>query len=293
MKRFSFPVRHKQIFMIPNRFGFMAIGLFFVFSLVAATYSNNLLFLLAFLHVSFLLVCILQTARNLRHIEVNIMRIPEGFPGEVVGAQIKAQNLSKKIKQGIVVRCGQEELLIAELQPLEQRYILIPFVLPSQRGAHALERLRVSTESPYGLFRGWLYIKNKWTYFVYPKPQGEPLPAQQTLLPGGDFSGLREYQLGDPLARVSWKHSARNDKLLLKEFNERDESFYLIDWDQCPQKNAEERLSQLARWIVDCEKTQRFYALRLHPSETSFHFHRGHSHYHAHLLKLAKWQVRP
>ncbi len=290
-KRFSFPFRHKQIYMIPNRFGFIAVGLFLVFSLVAATYSNNLLFLLAFLHVSFLLVCILQTARNLRHIDISVARIPEGFPKELVTAQIKIQNLSKKSKLGLQVRCGTEDCLVTELQPQEHRYINIPFSLPSQRGAHVLDRLRLSTDAPYGLFRGWLYAKIKWTYFVYPAPIGEALPTTSTLLPGGDFSGLREYQLGDPLSRVSWKHSAKNDKLLLKEFNERDENIFLIDWDHCSQNENEARLAQLARWIVDCEKSQRFYALRLHSSESSFHFHRGLSHYHANLLKLAQWQA--
>jgi uncharacterized protein (DUF58 family) len=287
--KLSFPYRHKQIFMIPNRYGFIAVALFIIFSLVAATYSNNLLFLLAFLHVSFLLISILQTARNLRYVEIETVQIPSGFPNNTVDIQIIVSNRSRQTKLGLRVQCGSSETLIPELLSSEQKLLTLPFLLPSQRGLNFINRIRLSTEAPYGLFSGWLYFKMKVPFYVYPKPLGESLPDKRVLDSHGEFSGLKEYIVGDSLQRISWKHSARTDQLLVKEFKDQAEPQCLLDWEVCPQKESEQKLSQLARWILDCEAAGFNYRLRLPSIETSSSYRRGLSHANECLLSLAKW----
>lgn len=275
--------------MIPNRYGFIAIGLFIVFSLVAATYSNNLLFLLAFLHVSFLLISILQTARNLRYVEAEIVQIPSGFPGESVDVQILVRNESRQTKLGLIVRCASAQILIAELGPRENKIISLPFLLPQQRGIHFLNRVQLATQAPYGLFSGWLYFKIKVGFYVYPQPIGESLPNKRVLDSYGEFSGLNEYVLGDSLQRISWKHSARTDQLLVKEFKDQAEPQCLLDWSACTQKENEDKLSQLAKWVVDCEAAGLNYRLRLPSLDTPTPFRKGKVHAQECLLSLAKW----
>lgn len=289
MRKFSLPYRNKQIFMIPNRYGFVAVFLFIVFSLVAATYSNNLLFLLAFAHVSFILIGILQTARNLRHVEIGTVQIPSGFPGERVSVNIVLLQKSKSLKTGLVVRCEKSELLIPEFAAHEQKIITLDLELPQSRGEHVLRRLRLSTDSPYGLFYGWLYFKVSVAYFVYPHPIGHPLP--QTLQSHGtdEFSGLKQYQAGDPPQRISWKHSSKSDQLLVKEFKEASTPTYLLNWEDCPQSTDEAKLQQLAKWIVDCESSQNTYKLQIPNVTEQSTFDRGFTHFHQSLLALAKW----
>lgn len=290
MRKFSLPYRNKQIFMIPNRYGFVAITLFIVFSLVAATYSNNLLFLLAFIHVSFLLISILQTARNLRHIEVSAVQIPSGFPGETVAVRVLLLQKSKSLKTGLYLRCEKSEQLIPEFAAKDQKVLTLSLELPQKRGEHFLQRLRLSTESPYGLFYGWLYFKVSTPYYVYPKPLGHPLPQNQTSLGADEFSGLKQYQTGDSPQRISWKHSAKTDQLLLKEFKESQGVSCLLNWEDCSQTTDEEKLQQLARWIVDCETRQSSYQLIVPGIPTRGSFDRGHSHLHQSLLSLAQWK---
>ena len=275
--------------MIPNRYGFLAISLFIVFSLVAATYSNNLLFLLAFAHVSFLLVSILQTARNLRYLEISSVQIPSGFPGEQVSVNIVLQQKSKSVKTGLFLQCEKSEKLIPEFLAQDQKIVTLELELPQKRGEHILRRLRLSTESPYGLFYGWLYFKVSTPHFVYPQPIGHPLPQTQQSQGHDEFSGLKQYQSGDSPQRISWKHSSKTDQLLIKEFKDASTPTYLLNWEDCPQTNDEERLQQLARWIVDCESSQNTYKLQLPNSFTESSFDRGYTQFHQSLLTLAKW----
>lgn len=293
MRKFSFPYRHRQIFMIPNRFGFLAVSLFIVFSLVAATYSNNLLFLLAFLHVSFLLVAILQTARNLRHIDIEAVQIPAGFPGETVEIKVLIKQNARAPKLGLTVFCEKSQKLIEELPEKDQKIITLLLQLPQTRGQHRLKRIGMGTESPYGLFYGWLYFKVNTPYFVYPRPVGNTLALLSHHQGSGDFSGLKNYQLGDSPQRISWKHSSRSEQLLVKEFKESAEPQCLLRWQDCLQTDDEGKLQQLARWIVDCEGGHFTYSLELPGANTTPGFDSGAAHFHRNLLALARWQVSP
>ena len=290
MMKFSLPYRHKQIFMIPNRYGFVAILLFIVFSLVAATYSNNLLFLLAFAHVSFILICILQTAKNLRDVEVGTVQIPSGFPGEHVPVSIVLLQKSRSLKTGLSIRCEKSELLLPEFAAQDQKIVTLDLELPQTRGEHILRRLRLSTDSPYGLFYGWLYFKMSVSHFVYPHPIGHSLPQTQQNHGVDDFSGLKQYQAGDPPQRISWKHSSKVDQLLIKEFKEASTPTYLLSWEDCPQSADEAKLQQLAKWIVDCEASQNTYKLQIPNMSLQSSFDRGFTHFHGSLLALAKWK---
>jgi len=281
--------------MIPNRFGFLSIGLFIIFSIVAAIYSNNLLFLLAFLHMSFLLVAILQTAKNLRHTHLISVEILSGFCGETSTIRILLQQNSKKSKTGLLIRgeSGKqktESVPLQELTPKDQLWITIPFQLPKKRGLYSFQRFRLSTESPYGLFYSWLYLKTNVEYYVYPSPQGIPLPILNDRFQHGDFNELRNYQIGDSLQRISWKHSGRSENLLVKEFMDSSMAPVELNWDDCPSPDPENKLRQLTRWVLDCESLRRDYRLKLPQTRSNETFSSGANHQHRELVKLALWK---
>ena len=81
-----------RVYMIPTRYGFIAIFLFLLFTITGAHYANNLIFLFAFILVSFLLVAILQTAKNLRGVDVLDVHVPSGFPHTLVSARLRIRN---------------------------------------------------------------------------------------------------------------------------------------------------------------------------------------------------------
>jgi uncharacterized protein (DUF58 family) len=163
--------------------------------------------------------------------------------------------------------------------------------LPETRGKHILKRIGVSTESPYGLFYGWLYFKVNAPYYVYPRPVGDALPQLSQHQGTGDFSGLKNYQLGDSPQRISWKHSSRTEKWLVKEFKDSAEPQCLLRWQDCPQSDNEDKLQQLARWIVDCESGKLQYCVELPGAPAHASFDSGSLHFHRNLLSLACWEA--
>jgi uncharacterized protein (DUF58 family) len=113
---------------------------------------------------------------------------------------------------------------------------------------------------------------------VYPRPAfpGLPLPRATASSGAGadsgrgqeDFAGLREYHLGDSPRHIAWKAAARDQGLLTKQFSGQAESQLWLDWTHLPAQMAlEERLSHLARWVLDAHAAGIAYGLRL-PGKT-------------------------
>ena len=78
-----------------------------------------------------------------------------------------------------------------------------------------------------------------------------------------DFAGLRRYNDGDSPRNVAWKAYARTGELLSKRFAGSDTSSQWLDFNELETSDVEERLSILARWVVDAERSHRDYGLRL------------------------------
>ena len=83
-----------------------------------------------------------------------------------------------------------------------------------------------------------------------------------------DFAGLRQYHRGDSPRHIAWKVAARDQGLLTKQFAGRADAELWLDWDLLPSGlGVEERLSQLARWVLDAHAAGLSFGLRL-PGKT-------------------------
>jgi uncharacterized protein (DUF58 family) len=80
---------------------------------------------------------------------------------------------------------------------------------------------------------------------------------------GEDFTGLRAYQPGDALARISWKTLARGQGLHTKEFRAPLAESVWLDWDAFAPHDTETRLALLCRATLDAEDRGLAYGLRL------------------------------
>jgi uncharacterized protein (DUF58 family) len=79
-----------------------------------------------------------------------------------------------------------------------------------------------------------------------------------------DFAGLRQYHQGDSPRHIAWKAAARDQGLLTKQFTGRAETELWLDWAQLPpQMGIEDRLSHLARWVLDAHAAGLAYGLRV------------------------------
>jgi uncharacterized protein (DUF58 family) len=171
---------------------------------------------------------------------------------------------------------------IAPLRTLDGRGVrieagdtcLVEATFPSeQRGLYQFDSLVVRTYYPLGLFWASLRMTVGSEYFVYPKPAGTSVwpgllaggeagsPGAQKS--GDDFAGVRAYMPGESLRHVDWKAFARGRPLSVKQFSGGGGSELWLDAAEMARLPLEARLSQLALWIVNAEKAEIPYALKL------------------------------
>jgi len=170
----------------------------------------------------------------------------------------------------------QAQMVIAKKQSYSKWGRLVTVTPPGsgeQRGMYRFETLQVRSTYPFGLFAATFTVPVGVAYYVYPKPKGKDLwpelhPSGENSSsfiqnPGDDFSGVRTYQPGDPLRHVDWKAFARGRPLSVKQFTGGDGRELWLDAAEMTRLPLEERLSQLALWIVNAEKEEIPYALKL------------------------------
>ncbi len=162
-----------------------------------------------------------------------------------------------------------------DVSALQDTPIAFP-VKTTRRGWLQAGRLTLYTECPLGLFYAWSYLNFDTRCLVYPKPSGEaPLPigdsaggtGTRSVAGDDDFSGLRRYVAGDALPRISWKAYARERGLQVKQFSTPVGEELWLDFSEAPDRTEEEKLSRMARWVLDAEAQGLRYGLRLPDGE--------------------------
>ena len=135
---------------------------------------------------------------------------------------------------------------------------------PHARGVVRIERLRISSAHPFGLFRAWTWVHTPLELPGVPRarrpaaPAGAGRPAHRRARPAAaptsmSGSGCAPFRDGDSPRQVDWKAYAREAPLLVKEYQPAGSELLLFDLAAGAGRRGRARLSQLARWIVDAE----------------------------------------
>jgi uncharacterized protein (DUF58 family) len=90
---------------------------------------------------------------------------------------------------------------------------------------------------------------------------------------------------GESQRQIDWKAVARGQPLMTKQFTAEADDLLHLDYDQVRLADPEQRLSQLALWIVEAERARRRYSLHL--PGTRIPSGSGEAHYHRCLRALA------
>jgi uncharacterized protein (DUF58 family) len=254
--------------------------------LAAVNYANNLVYAILYLIGSLCFISIFHTWRNLASLRVDSIRVHPAFVGEDATVQIFLSAPYKHPVYGLVfARLGETVGTLRRPAPLLLRgggglrikpgdSCSVEVVFPAaRRGMYRFETLLVKSSYPFGLFRAGFIVPVGAVYYVYPQPRGTEVwpelhPAGEegspySLKPGDDFSGVRPYSPGESLRHVDWKAYARGRPLSVKQFTGGDGLELWLDAAQMQRLPLEERLSQLALWIVNAEKAEIPYALKL------------------------------
>lgn len=285
----------RRIYVLPTRFGLFYGALLAAMLAGALNYNNNPALLLGLLlagaGLASLVAAQLQLA-GLRIDAVDAHPVPAGTPLEL---RVHARAADRRIRRGLQVEDDAQRGDVAVLNLVDGDGHAVIRMPTERRGWLDAPRIRVSTVRPLGLARAWAYAWSDTPLLAYPAPEpnGPPLPdgagelAQTRVHPSGDdVHHLRPYRAGDARRAIAWKHSARRDALLVREYEQPLGTEVVLDWQRIPGLHAESRISRLARWVDEAERDGRRYRLVL-PGQPALGPDHGAAHRHACLRALA------
>ena len=278
----------RRLYILPTGTGVTFSVLLFLMLLAGLNYANSLALFLTFLLAGFTMVAMHQCHRNLLGTHLVSATAHPSFAGRAGRLDLTFENTAASARFRIAAELEGQPPVLVDVPAGGQRTIHLG--VPTQRrGLLHIERLRLMTTHPFGLFRAWTWIHASIEILVYPQPRGvlpRPLSqgvkagAQSVSIPGSDeWLGLRPFRDGDSPRQVDWKAYAREAPLLVKEYSAVASELRVFDFNTLTHLDTEARLEQITRWTVDAELSGERYALalpdaRLPPGCGAEHRHR-------------------
>lgn len=251
----------RSLFILPTRMGLLYLLVLLAIYLLGTNYQNNLVLLVAYCLGSLFMAAMWLTHHNLLGLELLGGPLVLGEAGSQLPIRILVQSPRPVLALRFSLNEGSLWLTQADAVP----HTLILPVSGSRRGPLSLDRLRVESRYPLGLFRCWTLLDLQLEGWLAPKPehgvlrgelsgddkgdQGQPAPA-----PLGDFDLLRTHQAGESMSRVAWKQLAQGRGLLAKQFKEPMQDETHLTLQRIAGGDLERRLAVLAWWCVDYGK---------------------------------------
>jgi uncharacterized protein (DUF58 family) len=270
--RFPVTFGRRRLYVVPTRAG-IGFGALLLSMLVAAlNYGNSLALLVTCLLGGLALVAMHQCHRNLLDLALKSAWTDPAFAGGQGRLALILANDTRLDRYRLEIDASAGDTATIDLPGSSTRQMELPIPAP-KRGLVRIDRVRVSTTYPFGLFRAWTWIHAPLALTVYPRPRGSrPVPALAGIERGhcasqgvdrDEWRGLRAFREGDSPRQVAWKAYARGAPLLVKEYTAGISTRRLFDFAALAGLDTEARLEQLARWIVDAEQSADSYGLVL------------------------------
>lgn len=287
-----------KLFIFPSKAGFGFLVLIILLWLLGTNYQNNIIIAITFFLVSLFVTAILHSFANLVGLSVSCLGAPAVFLGQQAQFEISVSRRGKRTRQGITLSYKQADAEQTDLLSNSESRVLLS-CKPSHRGWFDPGRISIQSCYPLGLFKVWTHLDLASQVVVYPKPifaahqhgsspvGGAGIIQQST--GSDDFTGFKDYQIGQPLQHVAWKHFARERGFLSKQYADSIDQQLWIDWQSYPNLEREARLSRLCGMLLDICDDDCEYGLKLPGVELPMG--RGENHKQQILFELAIFEL--
>lgn len=299
IRHLPWTVTRKDTYILPTRHGWMFLLVLTAMLAGSINYNNNLGFMLVFLLGSMAVVSMIHTHRNLVGFKILSVSARPVFAQETAVFVLMISPEGRR-RNALEFFFEKPRPAIENLAADAEARISVRAAAP-KRGLLAPGPLTVSTGFPLGLFYAWSRMRLNCFCVVYPKPIAAPFEFSK-ITKGGtnqdsppvqfgtdDFLGLKVYQPGDPVRRISWKALSRGQGLFTKEFASHGRSRLVFDYAQMTGNDTETRLSQLCDLVRKAADANMEYGLNLPGSFIAPD--RGRDHRHRCLKALALFGI--
>jgi uncharacterized protein (DUF58 family) len=265
----------RRVYVLPTLAGLSYGTALIVILLGAMNYNLSLGHALVFLLAGLGVVTILHTFRNMALIAISPGRCDPVFAGGVAQFALVLENQRADARTSLRVFIGDGDPVEIDIGAQASTIALLPLHAP-RRGWMRVPRITIETTWPLGLVRAWSYVVPDLNCLVYPAPAAKapPMPWSGDTSRGSsregrgadDFSGMRDHQPADSPRHVAWKAVARqhDGPLLTKLFSGAAAQQVWLEWNELPEAmDTEQRLSLLARWMLDADAAGHAWGLRI------------------------------
>lgn len=241
-------------------------------ALAAVNYQSNAAWMLTMLLATTAVVAVFHALRNLIGVSGSAGPVPAVFAGEPIAIPVALRNTAAVPAVAVSAICDASVGPPAPplLVPANGGATTVVLLSPRRRGRYTVPTLRAASAFPLGVVEAQADLAPAGDGIVYPKPVGRSIDdalgdgepgdgvGEQA---GDDFAGHRRPRPGDPPRHLDWKAVARGRPLLMKSFSG-GTCQCVLSW-HAAEGEGEQRLSELARWVLDAEAKGWRYGLSL------------------------------
>ena len=272
--RDSITLTQRTVYILPTGAGFMLGATLTVLLLASINYQLNLGYLLTFLLAGSAVVGMQVGHATLRGMTISLSTPQACFAQSSALLDIHLQCNRRRARHGIGLALRGGAQWVWSDVPAQGSVTAQVAFTPPQRGLHRVPTLTAQTLFPLGTFRVWTIWRPSASVLVYPAPEPAPPPlppgqarsgisASTPLHTGDDYDGVRGYRRSDPLKLIVWKKVAKADELVSRDAQQAQRLELWLDPQHCGVADPERQLSRLCAWVLQAEKMEIDYGLRL------------------------------
>lgn len=283
-------------FILPSSFGWSCIGIILSLFVLGTNFQNNIILLLCYFLLAMMLLAVFHSYFFFIQHQISFLPISPDFENRQL--YLPVQIKSKQDYEGGVLTFVIDKS-IALISPLGSDTKLIKVPLPAhKRGFFRCPKISVTAIYGFGLFRCWTYLTPKMNFYVYPAMRKSAIKLNRAnadaqlahssdsqYVISDDLQGIREHQLTDPMHHVSWKHVAKGQGMLTKDFSERKGVSGWLRLADLQHLDTESALQCLCYQVQQLDKDQVQFGLDL--GATKILPQEGQAHLHECLIQLS------
>ncbi len=291
---------YDRVFILPTRFGAYFITIIFILFLMSLSYGHSLAISATFLFVSIVVISVVYTNYNLYGVYLRDKPSKDSFFNDD-DFLIKLFNKWGRPRPDIeieVLLCSIHDKKsltysgTSSLLSLVDTSVNLESSASSKyrRGVYHMDKIKVSTAFPFGLFRSWKFLKplpEQSKIYIYPNPlepkvEGMIVSSSRNKLKDqGDknnqvnrhmirsgvgsenFYEHSAYRDSGGIKRIDWKIYSRTHELFEKHYEDEHKSRYLLDRKNFQSYPLELQMSYICYFILKFTREGKSFALVL------------------------------
>jgi uncharacterized protein (DUF58 family) len=281
-------------FILPSSFGWSCIGIAICLFILGTNFQNNIILLLCYFLLAMVLLAVFHSYFYFVQHELVFLEIAPDFENRKIYLPIKI-NSSLDYLGGVLNissansdKHNENELNISQALPTQTVKLPLPNYT---RGLYNCPKVKIVATYGFGLFKCWTYLTPHLTFYVYPAMQKSAMPlfhantstqlthsSDSQLVISDDLQGIREHQITDPIHHVSWKHVAKGQGMLTKDFSENKGVSGWLRLSDLQHLNIEDALQCICFQVQQLDRDHVKYGLdlgctKILPQEGQVHLH--------------------